>query len=156
MSRSARSDGPPGVTPSTCAAQSALTRGGEGRVGEVATQSTLVSECSGGAAESQRLALAVLGSAPVHGGAVAGEDRGPLGCRREVRDAADTSRALSHIDVHERAAERTPDFFDFLEAHHSLVPRFRVRRRLRPLVLPRRSSISPMVRSRLVASRSGR
>jgi hypothetical protein len=35
------------------------------------------------AAESQRFALAVLGSAPVHGGAVAGEDRRPLECLRE-------------------------------------------------------------------------
>ena len=72
----------------------------------------------GGAAESQRLALAVLGSASGHGGAVAGEDRGPLECRREVRDAADTSRALSDVDVHQRAAERTLDFFNFLEADH--------------------------------------
>jgi hypothetical protein len=65
------------------------------------------------AAEAQQFALAVLGSAPVHGGAVAGEDRGPLECRREVREAADTSRALSDVDLHERAAERTPDFFNF-------------------------------------------
>jgi len=110
----------------------------------------------GGAAESQAWLLAVLGSAPVHGGAVAGEDRGPLEYRREVRDAADTSPALSHVDVHERAAERTLDCFNFFEAHHGLVPRFRLPRRFRPLVLPKRSSISPMVRSRLVASRNGR
>jgi hypothetical protein len=70
----------------------------------------------GGAAESQRLALAVLGSAWVHGGAGAGEDRGPLECLREVWDAAVTSRALSDVDVHERAAERTVDFFNFFEA----------------------------------------
>ena len=72
----------------------------------------------GEAAESQRLELAVLSSAPVHGGAVAGEDRGPLECLREVRDAADASRALADVDVHERAAERTPDLFNFLEADH--------------------------------------
>jgi hypothetical protein len=32
----------------------------------------------GEVAESQRFALALLGSAPVHSGAVASEDRGPL------------------------------------------------------------------------------
>jgi hypothetical protein len=68
----------------------------------------------GGAAESQCLVLAVLGPAPVHGGAVASEDRGPLECLREVREAADARRALSDVDLHERAAERTPDFFNFL------------------------------------------
>ena len=105
------------VTTLECIARSALRRRGVGLVGEVAT----LDSCLGmlrGAAESQRVAVAVLGSAPVHGGAVAGEDRGPLECRREVRDAADTSRALSDVDVHERAAERTLDFFNFLEAHH--------------------------------------
>src|SRR5207249_11188948 len=110
----------------------------------------------GGAPETQRLAVAVLVSASVHGGAVAGEDRGPLERRREVWDAADTSPALSDVDVYERAAERTLDFFNFLEAHHGRVPRFGLRRRFRPFVLPKRSSISPMVRSRVVASRSGR
>jgi hypothetical protein len=72
----------------------------------------------GQAAESQPFALAVLSSAPVHGGAVAGEDRGPLECLREVREAADASRAPSDVDVHERAAELTPDLFNFLEADH--------------------------------------
>jgi hypothetical protein len=68
-------------------------RGGAGLVGDVVGDA--IGCCLGmlgGAAEPQRLALAVLGSAPVRGGAGAGEDRGPLECRREIRDAADTSR----------------------------------------------------------------
>jgi hypothetical protein len=155
MSRSTRTDRPPEVTPSS-ASRGPLYRAAPQDVSVKSRRRRLCLGMLGGAAESQRLAVAVLGSAPVHGGAVAGEDRGPLEYRREVRDAANTSPALSHVDIRERAAERTLDFFNFLEAHHGLVPRFRLPRLFRPLVLPKMSSISPMVRSLLVASRNGR
>ncbi len=82
------------------------------------TPSAPASEWSLKRLESQRFALGVLGSAPVHGGAVASEDRGPLECLREGRHAADARWALSDVDRHERAAERTLDFFNFLEVNH--------------------------------------
>ena len=58
---------------------SALLRCGAGLVGDVVGDA--IGSCLGmlsEAAESQRFALAVLGSAPVHGGAVAAEDRARL------------------------------------------------------------------------------